>query len=161
MKNTAVCLSPKQMFDSNCILLRAHFTEGHQNNCIYSPTFQSCIQSHFPSNTHLSRKNTYRAQRARKALIQHVRVLGWSKRGDFVTLAVHCIQTCDSKPPSTKTKASSIHFICLHTTYKGATYGLICLLLDQLTLLCTCFGCLSCWQYLCFFAVLLYISYFT
>lgn len=77
MKNTAVCLSPKQMFDSNCILLRAHFTEGHQNNCIYSPTFQSRIQSHFPSNTHLSRTNTYRTESEKSP---DLACACWSKR---------------------------------------------------------------------------------
>ncbi len=29
MKNTAVCLSPKQKINPDCILLRTHFTEGH------------------------------------------------------------------------------------------------------------------------------------
>ncbi len=36
------------------------------------------------------------------------------------------------KLPSTKTKASSIHFICLLTSYKGGTYGLICFWLSFL-----------------------------
>lgn len=70
MKNTAVCLSPKQKFNWNCILLRAHFTEGHQNTVALTVL-------HFNLASSLIFRPTHIAQRAREVLI---RVLGWNKR---------------------------------------------------------------------------------
>lgn len=68
-ENTAVCLSPKQKFNPNCILLKAHFTEGHQNTIALTVLHFNLASSLIFSPTHIT-------QRAREALI---RVLGWNK----------------------------------------------------------------------------------